>query len=176
MRKKFKTQTKQVFYRLNYRITAPTLRVIDNQDKQLGVMPLREALEKARASNLDLVEIAPKAEPPVAKIIDFQKFLYMESKRLRAAKKNSKSGSIKEIWLRPFMAEHDFQSRIERGKELVAESGKLKVVVKFKGRQITRRDFGFEAARRFIAALDNAKVDKEPILIGRQIIATVSKK
>lgn len=176
MRRRFKPKPKKPFYNVNHRINAPSLRVIDSQGKQLGILSRDQALKKAFSLRLDLVEIAPKARPPVAKIIDFKKFLYLEEKKKRKAGKQTKGGETKEIWLAPFMAEHDFASRLKRGKELLKESGKLKIVVKFKGRQITKKNFGFEMLNKFTSSLANAKTEREPRFEGRNLVAIVSKK
>lgn len=142
----------------------------------MGIFSRQDALGKAREQNLDLVEIAPMAKPPVAKIIDFKKFLYQEEKKKRRQKTKSKSAETKEIWLSPFIGEHDFNLRAERGKELLQEGGKLKIVVRFKGRQITKKNFGFEVMNKLINSLENAKVDRPPRFEGRNLVAIVSKK
>lgn len=151
------------------------LRVIDISGKQLGVLNQREALTKAAEAGVDLVEIAPKANPPVAKIVDYKKFQYEQNKKKRASRKAIKSGETKEVWLTPFIAQHDLQARITKGKDLLSESGKLKVVVLFRGRQITRKEFGFEVMNKFIQAIE-AKIDKEPHFEGKRLVAIVTKK
>jgi len=163
-------------YQINHFITASTLRIIDETGKQIGLLSKSEALKKANDLNLDLVEIAPKAQPPVAKIIDFNKFLYLLEKKKRQAKSKTKSGETKEIWLTPFIGEHDLNLRIEKGKKLLLGSGKLKVVVRFRGRQITKRDFGFQVINKFISSQSEAKVEKNPYFEGRNLVAILSKK
>lgn len=176
MRKKFKPKQSKLEYKVNHRVTAPSLRVIASDGKQVGILSRDQALKKAFQLNLDLVEVAPNANPPVAKIIDLKKFLYLQQKKKREEKKQTKSGETKEIWLSPFMADHDFASRLERGKELLKEGGKLKIVVRFKGRQITRKQFGFEMLNKFTNSLANAKTEREPRFEGRNLVAIVSKK
>lgn len=150
--------------------------MLNAEGKQIGIFSRQEALNKAREQNLDLVEIAPMAKPPVAKIIDFKKFLYQEEKRKRQLRAKSKSAETKEIWLSPFIGERDFNLRTERGKELLEEGGKLKIVVRFKGRQITKKNFGFEVINKFTNSLTEAKIDRPPRFEGRNLVAIVSKK
>lgn len=161
-------------YRLNQQIPASQLRVIDETGKQIGVMSKFDALRKANEVSLDLVEIAPKANPPVAKIIDFKKFLYQMQKKKRQTK--TKTGETKEVWLSPFIGEHDLSMRIEKGKDLLKDGGKLKIVVKFRGRELTKKQFGFEVVKKYIAGLEVAKIDKEPHFEGRSLVAIVVRK
>jgi len=172
--KKYK-QVQQKFYRINHRITAPQIRVLDAQGQQIGVLTLNEALNLARTQELDLVEIAPMAKPPVAKIVNFKKFLYQQEKKKKEEKRKAKVSQTKEIRLGPFMSENDLQVMIRRGKEFLENGDKLKLVVKFKGRQITHTEFGHQVIRKVIEALSNiSKVDRDPRLEGRQIVAVLS--
>ncbi len=174
MIRKFK-QVQQKFYRINQRITAPQIRVLDAQGQQIDVLTLSEALNLAHTQGLDLVEIAPMAKPPVAKIINFKKFLYQQEKKKKEEKRKAKISQTKEVRLGPFMSDNDLQVMIRRGREFLEDSDKLKLVVKFKGRQITRTEFGFNVVKRAIEALsDISKVDRIPHLEGRQIIAVLS--
>lgn len=174
MIRKFK-QVQQKFYRINQRIIAPQIRALDAQGQQIGVLTLSEALNLAHAQGLDLVEIAPMAKPPVAKIINFKKFLYQQEKKKKEEKRKAKISQTKEVRLGPFMSENDLQVMIRRGREFLEDGDKLKLVVKFKGRQITRTEFGHQVIRRVIEALSNiSKVDRDPRLEGRQIIAVLS--
>jgi translation initiation factor IF-3 len=162
-------------YRLNDRIFAAQLRVIDAEGKQIGVLSRNEALQMARDQGLDLVEIAPQAVPPVAKIIDFKKFLYQQEKKKREEKRKSKVSETKEVRLGPFMSDNDLQVMIRRGREFLEEGDKVRLVVKFKGRQITRSEFGREVISKVIGALsDISKVDRDPHFEGRQMIALLS--
>lgn len=157
------------------RINAPQIRVLDAQGQQIGILTRNEALEMAQKQALDLVEIAPTAKPPVAKIINFKKFLYQQEKKEKEEKKKAKVSQTKEVRLGPFMSENDLQVMIKRGREFISEGDKLRIVVKFKGRQITRPEFGRKIVENFINALsDIAKIDKEPRLEGRQMVAVLS--
>lgn len=160
---------------MNHRIQVKELRVLDERGGQLGVLSLSEALSKAEEAGSDLVEIAPNAKPPVGKIIDFNKFMYQLNKKKRKSKP-TKSGDIKEVWLTPFIAAHDLQARIERGKELLAESGKLKVVIRFRRPQLSRRQFGEQVMEKFIAGVGEVNIEKPPHFEGTRLIASVSKK
>ncbi len=170
---KNKTQVK--FYRTNERIFAFELRVLDSEGKQIGLLKKVEALEMAREQGLDLVEIAPTAKPPVARIIDFKKFLYQEEKKRREEKKKSKSSETKEIRLGPFMDAHDLDTMVKRAREFLEENHKVKLVVRFKGRQMGHPEFGHKVVRSAIDSLsDVSKVDKDPHFEGRQLIAMLS--
>lgn len=174
-KKKQKNKTVKKFYRINERIFASSLRVLDGEGKQIGLLTKEEALEKAREQELDLVEIAPTAKPPVARIIDFNKFLYQEEKKRKEEKKKAKSSETKEIRLGPFMDDHDLETMVKRAREFLEENDKVKLVVRFKGRQMGHPEFGFKIAGKAIDMLsDISKVDKVPHFEGRQLIAMLS--
>lgn len=163
------------FYRINERIFASTLRVLDIQGKQIGVLPKFEALNKARELGLDLVEIAPKATPPVARIINFKKFLYQQEKKKREEKKKSKASETKEVRLGPFMDDHDLEVMIKRARDFLQNCSKVKLVVKFIGRQIVHPEFGQETLNKVIFALsDISKIESEPHFEGKQLIVLIS--
>ncbi len=151
------------YYPLNQFIKVPQLRVLDEAGKQLGILPTPEALSKARAANLDLVVITENAKPPVAKIIDFQKFKYQQSKKERSGAVKSKATSTKEVRFTPFMAANDFQIRLNRASEFLTDGYRVKLVVKFQGRQITRKEFGENMMVEAIKKLSNiSQVDQAP--------------
>ena len=163
------------FYRTNERIFALTLRVLDSEGKQIGVLSKAEALAKAREEGLDLVEVAPMAKPPVAKIINFKKFLYQQEKKKREEKKKTKTSETKEIRLGPFMDDHDLGVRIKRGREFLEDSDKVRLVLKFIGRQIVHPEFGHEVIKKVVTALsDISKLEKDPHFEGKQLIAVLS--
>ena len=176
MRKKYnKNKTRTKFYRTNERIYALELRVLDSEGKQIGLLTKNEALEKAKEEGLDLVEVAPTAKPPVARIIDFKKFLYQEEKKRREEKKKSKTSETKEIRLGPFMDKHDLETMLNRAREFLDENHKLKLVVRFKGRQMGHPEFGHKIIGEAIESLsDISKVDKPPHFEGRQLLAMLS--
>lgn len=166
---------KRVFYRTNERIFASTLRVLDNEGKQIGVLSKFEALQKARQEGVDLVEIAPRAKPPVAKIIDFKKFLYQQEKKKREEKKKAKVTETKEIRLGPFMNNHDLQVMVKRGREFLGGGDKVRLVLKYIGRQIVHPEFGQAVIQKVIGMLsDISKVEREPHFEGKQLISILS--
>ena len=133
-------------------------------------MPTQEALFKARQKGLDLVEVAPKADPPVCKIIDFKKFKYQEAKKARAGKKGKKHG-LKGIRFTPFIAKKDFEGRVNRAQEFLSEGYKVKLTVKFVGRQITRKQFGYDLLKNAVQQLEEiSKVESEPKLQGKLLV------
>ena len=149
--------------------------MLDWEGKQVGVLSKQEALRLAQEQELDLVEIAPSAKPPVAKIIDYNKFLYQQEKKKQEEKKKAKVSETKEIRLGPFMSEHDLETRIRQSRGFLEDGDKIKLVVRFKGRQITHPEFGKEIVGKVIASLgDICKVDREPRFEGKQLITVLS--
>jgi translation initiation factor IF-3 len=162
-------------YRINSRITAPQLRVLDAESKQIGLLSREEAFKMAQEKELDLIEIAPMAQPPVVKMMDFNKFLYQQEKKKREEKRKSKVSETKEIRLGPFMSDNDLQVMVNRGRGFLEDGDKIKLVVKFRGRQITRPEFGRGIMQKAIGKLaDISKVDREPKMEGRQLVAVLS--
>lgn len=162
-------------YRINHQIQAPTVRLLAADGSQIGVMPIEEARAKASATKEDLVEIASSANPPVVKLINFKKFKYQEAKKEREAAKNVKKVELKEIRLTPFMGENDFNIRMERVKEFLSEGNKVRLVVRFTGRQMSKAAFGFGVLKKAFEALKEiSAIDQEPKLIGRQLIGVIT--
>lgn len=162
-------------YKVNERIWASSLRVLDNEGKQIGILSKFEALGKAREEGLDLVEIAPNAKPPVAKIIDFKKFLYQQEKKKQEEKKKAKISETKEVRLGPFMSAHDLDTVIKKARGFFEDSDKVRFVVKFRGRQITHPEFGQEIVKKIVTAVsDIAKTEKEPRFEGKQLVTILS--
>ncbi len=148
------------------------MRLLDEKGVQIGVVSKLEALQKAKEFNVDVVEIAPNAKPPVAKLIDYKKFKYQESKKDREAKKTQKNVGVKEVRLRPFIEQHDFDTWLKRATEFIEKGNQVKINVLFKGRELGRKQFGFEVMNRFIAQLSGVKVVREPRMEGR-VLATM---
>lgn len=162
-------------YRVNERISALELRVLDKDGKQIGIMSKYDALREARDLELDLVEIAPLAKPPVVRLINFNKFLYQEEKKKQEEKRKAKVSETKELRLGPFMSENDLQVMIRRGREFLENGDKVRLVVRFRGRQITRPEFGRGILTKAIESLnDISKIDREAHFEGRQLIALLS--
>lgn len=168
-------RTQKLFYRRNEQIPAQTLRVLDIDGKQIGVLSKVEAIAKARELGLDLVEIAAAASPVVAKIVDYNKFLYQESKKKQEEKKRAKVSETKEVRLGPFMSENDLDTMIRRAQDFLDGNDKVRLVVKFSGRQIAHPEFGHKIIQKVIKTLsDRSKIDREPHLEGRQLIAILT--
>ncbi len=166
---------KRKFYRINHYIKASKVRVVDEAGKQIGILTLSEALKRAGKVGLDLVEVAPSAKPPVCKIIDFKKFKYLEAKKQKEERKKSKKGEIKELRLSPFIAKKDLEFRLNRAEEFLKEGHKVKVTVRFFGRQITRKEFGYKLLKNFVDRLSSiSAVDQEPKFVGRQLTMTLT--
>lgn len=160
------------FYRINYNIVAQTVRLLDETGKQIGIFSRNEALRKAKEKGVDLVEIAPTAQPPVCKIIDFKKFRYLESKKERESKRKAKNVELKQIMLSPFIGEHDFFTKQNLSRKFLTDGHRLKVAVKFTGRQLSKKEFGFETIKRLIRSLEDlAKIEREPHFEGHLLVA-----
>ena len=133
-------------------------------------------MEKAKQLQLDLIEIAPQANPPVAKVANFQKFRYEESKKDRASKKGSGDGSLKELWLSPRIDEHDLRVRLNRTEEFLKKGHKVKLTVKFKGREMAHQDLGYKVLQEALTLMGNkVAVDKEPKMEGRKLYIILGK-
>ena len=149
MRREIKKQgTREV--RVNRRIKAREVRVIDPDGKQLGIMPLEEALNSALEMDLDLVEVATKSDPPVCRIMDYGKFKYQQSKKSQESRKKQVVIHLKEIKLRPKTDEHDFQFKVRHMERFLKEGNKVKVSMIFRGREIMHPDIGEKILQRVI--------------------------
>jgi translation initiation factor IF-3 len=143
---------------------------LDQAGKQIGVLKIEEALKVSREQGLDLVEIAGTAKPPVVKLVDFKKFKYEEAKRERIARRHTHEIDTKEIWLGPLISPHDLENRLKRAKEFFADGDRVKLTVKFSGREMAHKEFGYQV-------LDKAKIflqeagspDGEPKFFGRNL-------
>ena len=164
------------YYQLNYRIEAATLRVIDEQSKQIGVISKQEALRIAQEKESDLVLIAPKANPPVAKIIDFKKFLYQEEKKQKEARKGIKKSTTKDVSLSLFIGKADLERLEKKGKKFLDSGHQLRINMMLRGREIVKKVMAFELMRKYIISLGEVNISKEPRLEGRIIRAVVARK
>lgn len=166
---------KKVFYKVNHFITAPELRVVSDLGEAMGVMSKSDALSKAQELGVDLVEIAPMAQPPVAKLIDFAKFKYQMQQKHQDEKKKAKTVEVKEIRFTPFIAENDFSVRIRKASEYLKDGDKVRLVVKFTGREITRKNFGDAILEKAVKALaEISKVEITPRLVGKNMFMQLS--
>lgn len=165
------------FYRINQYINAVTVRLLDENGKQIGVMPIEEARAKSRQTDQDLVEISDNATPPVVKLIDFTKFKYQEAKKQKGQKLGKKGGETKELQMTPFIGPGDYETRLKKAIKFLASGNKIKLSIKFLGRQITKKEFGYNLANRFTQDLvDHAAVEGEAKLMGKLLILTLAPK
>lgn len=145
--------------------------MIDEKGEQLGIMPLSKALSLAEERNLDLVNVAPTAKPPVCKIMDYGKYKFEQQKKEKEARKNQQVINIKEIRLSPTIDEHDFQTKLRNAVKFLQNGDKVKVTVRFRGRQITHTEIGKKVLDRMIEQTSElATVERTPNMDGRQMI------
>ena len=168
--------TPRKFYFINFRIEALELRVIDDKGGQIGILTKQEALNKAQELGADLVLIAPKAAPPVAKIIDFKKFLYQEEKKEKDARKGIKKGVVKDVNLGLFIGKADLERMERRSKEFLSEGHQVRINLLLRGRENAKRDMAFALVNKFIVSLGEVNISKEPKLEGKILRAVVAKK
>ena len=162
-------------WRTDFQIRASKLRVVGSDGKLIGEMARDEAVRKAHDEGLTLVEIAPNAVPPVAKIVDFGKFKYSEEKKARQQAKGVKGGEVKEIRFSPFIGESDFATRIKRIKEFFEEKNKVRVVVVFKGPQMRVKHVGYDVINKIKAEFgDSIQTDMEPKFLGKHLMTVIS--
>jgi translation initiation factor IF-3 len=151
------------------------VRVIGIDGSQLGVLSTTEALTNARQHGVDLVEIAPNAVPPVCRIVDYGKFRYEISKKDKDSKKNQRANRVKEIQLSPTIDAHDFGVKVARGIDFLCEDMKIKIALKFRGREMAHQEFGFKTVERFIKEVAPfGHPDAPPKLLGRGLHAMIS--
>ncbi len=159
------------------KIRAPEVRVIGHDGQQLGILPIRKALEQAAMDHLDLVEVAPNADPPVCKIMDYGKFKYQQNKRSQEAKKKQTVIQVKEVKIRPKTDEHDLQTKIKHIKRFLAQKDKAKVTILFRGREIAYSDQGTKVLERIKEELkEEIVVEQQPKMEGRNMIMILAPK
>ncbi len=157
--------------RLNHQIRASQLRVIDEDGTQMGVMSKQEALELAVSRELDLVEISPNADPPVAKIVDWGKYNYQRTKALQKQKKNAKNPEMKQMRFGLKIGDHDLDVKLKKVTSFLEEGHKVKITLFYRGREMAHKDIGFKLAERVIERYgDSVVVDQQPALNGKQLI------
>ena len=154
---------------INEAIRDKEVRLIGADGSQLGIVPVRDALRRAEEANLDLVKIAPQAQPPVCKILDYGKFRFEQQKREKEARKNQKIVDIKEIRLSLNIDTNDFNTKVAQAAKFLAKGDKVKVSIRFRGREMAHTNLGLEAHKRFAQALPDAVVEKQPKLEGRSM-------
>ena len=170
----FQRRTKDRGPRSNNRISSPDVQVIASDGENLGVMNTNEAISMAKNQDLDLIEIAPNANPPVCKIMDMGKYKYDLQKKANQAKKKQKIVSLKEIKLRPGTEIHDYNFKIKNAKKFISKGDKVKFTVKFKGREMQHVELGKNLMKRIIDdTKDIGKVETHPKFEGRQMIMII---
>jgi translation initiation factor IF-3 len=163
------------FIRVNNKIRAREVRVVGDNGQQIGVLPLTEALGMARARGVDLVEIAPNATPPVCRLVDYGKFRYEQAKKDKEAKKHQHANRVKEIQLSANIDPHDFSVKLSHAIDFLCEEMKVKITLRFRGREMAHQEFGFGKVQRFIKELTPyAHPDAPPKLIGKGINVMLS--
>ena len=163
--------------RKNHEIRVPRVRVIGSDGEMIGVLSRDEALSKAEDEGLDLVEIQPNAEPPVCKIMDFGKFKFEMQKRANEAKKKQKQVEIKELKFRPVTDEGDYQIKMRNIRRFLEEGDKVKVNIRFRGREMSHQELGREMATRIETELgDEIVIESRPRLEGRQMVMMIAPK
>jgi len=163
--------------RINQGIRVPQVRVIDFEGKQLGILPIAEALAEAGKVGMDLVEVAPNSNPPVCRIMDYGKFRYQQSKKLQVARKSAAAVQIKEMRLRPKIDEHDREIKIRKVKEFLEEGDKVKISMIFRGREIAYTSIGLKIMESIREELESiATVEQHPKIEGRSMVMVVSPK
>jgi translation initiation factor IF-3 len=161
--------------RINEEITSEQVRVIDLAGQQLGVMPVRQALAIALENETDLVEVAPNADPPVCRLMDYGKFLYETQKRERDARKSQAKVEIKEIRLRPKIDEHDINYRLKQARTFLDRGAKVRVRLRFRGREVTHPEVALDLMKRFADELDDVSlVEKRPMKDGMTMLMVLT--
>lgn len=164
-------------FRINKEIQVREVRLIDEEGNQVGIVPTVEALAKAKEAELDLIEVAPNANPPVCKILDYGKYKFDQEKRLKEAKKNQKQVKMKEIRMQPKIEEHDLNFKTKHIQEFLEEGNKVKVTVRFRGRELAHTELGKDVLDEIVEKLDTAfSVDKKPAMEGRYMSMILSPK
>jgi len=163
--------------RVNHRIRVPEIRVIGDDGAQLGILPTHEALRMAEEHGLDLVEISPRAFPPVCRIMDYGKYKYEQSKKKQQARKHASTVEIKEIKFRPKTEEHDMDFKVKHVRRFLEDGNKVRLVVVFRGREITHPQTGMNVLNRVVeATTEIASVEVTPNMEGRRMVMIIAPK
>ncbi|AWP26122.1 translation initiation factor IF-3 [Paenibacillus sp. LBL] len=162
---------------INDEIRAKEVRLVGAEGEQIGIKPIREALQMAIDLNLDLVNVAPQAKPPVCRIMDYGKFRYEQQKKEKEARKNQKIVDIKEVWFRANIEEHDYQTKLRNVVKFLKEGDKVKCSVRFRGREITHANIGQKILERVkVEVADLCVIERQPKLEGRSMIMILAPK
>lgn len=162
---------------INEEIRDKEVRVIDSDGNMLGVMPIAEAQKLANSKNLDLVKIAPQAAPPVCKVMDYGKYMFELAKKEKEARKNQRVIEIKEVWIKPNIEDHDFSFKAKNAYKFLKDGDKVKVSVRFRGREMNYTALGEQVLNKFAEAMvDVGTVERKPKLEGRSMIMILNPK
>jgi len=154
-------------HRRNGKIRAREVRIIDDTKQQLGVMPLSEAIRLAMSKDMDLIEIAPNASPPVCRIMQYGKFMYEESKRQKESNSRQSANKVKELQLTPGIDPHDFAVKLSHAINFLCEDMKVRIKLRFRGRQRAHKEYGFEVVNKFVKeAAAYGQADSPPKMLG----------
>ncbi|MBD3245731.1 MAG: translation initiation factor IF-3 [Candidatus Omnitrophica bacterium] len=163
--------------RVNERILAPTVRLIGPDGSQMGIFPQKKALQKAEEADLDLVEVAPQAKPPVCRIMDFAKYRYEQEKRERELKRHKRHSQLKEIRMRPNIESHDYEVKLKHIKEFLSKGHKVRIRMFFRGREITHKEIGKRVLEKIVQDTEKiGKVDRDSQMMGKAMIMTLGPK
>ncbi len=163
--------------RVNEDIRVPQVRLIDQDGEMIGVMSARDALMRAYDAGLDLLEISPNAVPPVCKILDYGKYKYEQQKKANEARKKQKTVEIKEVKVRPNIDDHDYDVKMRAMKSFIEEGDKVKVTLRFRGREMAHQDLGIKVLERIRQELgETIKIEQMPRLENRQMIMVLAPK
>ena len=161
--------------RINEEIRSATVRLVGDGDDAAVIVSLDEAIKKARAKSLDLVEISPNQDPPVAKIMDYSRYVFDQRKKTKENKKKQKVIHLKEIKLRPVIASHDYETKVNQAKSFLEKGDKVKFSIRFKGREIVHNELGFNLLERVITDLEGlVQVEQQATTEGRAIVMIVA--
>jgi translation initiation factor IF-3 len=161
--------------RINELITAESVRLVDEEGEMVGIVSLEDAIERAIEAGLDLVEVSPNAEPPVCKIQDYGKVKYQEQKKKSEARKKQKTIEVKEIKMRPNIDTHDYDFKMKAIRKFIGEGDKVKVTIRFRGRELTHQELGKQLLEKVRAETDEeAKIEQFPSMEGRQMIMVLA--
>uniref|UniRef100_A0A7V4DHQ2 Translation initiation factor IF-3 n=1 Tax=Candidatus Caldatribacterium californiense TaxID=1454726 RepID=A0A7V4DHQ2_9BACT len=162
---------------MNHQIGAREVRLISPEGHQIGIVPLKKALQMAEEAGLDLVEVGPNANPPVCKIMDWGKFRYEREKKAKLSRKKQKASELKELTMRPKIDEHDYQVKLRNALRFLQEGNRVKVIIRFRGREAAFQDRGHELLRRVIEDLkDVGKVEQDIKSEGSSLTVTLAPK
>lgn len=163
-------EVRKIEPRVNWQIRVRKIRVIDENGKQLGIMTPKEGMRIAQQKGLDLVEVAPKASPPVCKIMDYGKYMYEQKKRAREAKKHQKTAELKEIRFKYDIADHDYQFKLRHAEKFLRSGKRVKISIIFRGREVVHADLGRKMLEKFAADLSHVgSIEQYPRMDGRMM-------